>query len=78
MLWPEVKNTEQLKTITHLITVSCTGMAAPGLDLMVLERLKLPLTTHRTSVTLQLWSVKLLTPLLSLQLLQPNSYFHLN
>lgn len=36
--------------ITHLITVSCTGMSAPGLDLMLLERLQLPLNTHRTSV----------------------------
>jgi predicted naringenin-chalcone synthase len=36
--------------ITHLITVSCTGMSAPGLDLEVMELLKLPLTTVRTSV----------------------------
>lgn len=35
---------------THLISVSCTGMAAPGLDLMLLEELNLPLDTHRSSV----------------------------
>jgi len=37
-------------TITHLITVSCTGMSAPGLDLELLELLNLPATTFRTSV----------------------------
>ena len=37
-------------TITHLITVSCTGMSAPGLDLELLELLDLPATTFRTSV----------------------------
>lgn len=37
-------------TITHLITVSCTGMSAPGLDLELLELLQLPPTTFRTSV----------------------------
>jgi len=36
--------------ITHLITVSCTGMSAPGLDLELLELLHLPPTTCRTSV----------------------------
>jgi predicted naringenin-chalcone synthase len=36
--------------ITHLITVSCTGMSAPGLDLELLELLNLPATTFRTSV----------------------------
>ncbi len=36
--------------ITHLITVSCTGMCAPGLDLELLELLQLPATTFRTSV----------------------------
>ncbi|HEY6063074.1 MAG TPA: type III polyketide synthase [Chitinophagaceae bacterium] len=38
------------RSITHLITVSCTGMSAPGLDLELLELLKLPATTFRTSV----------------------------
>ncbi len=36
--------------ITHLITVSCTGMSAPGLDLELLFRLKLSPNIHRTSV----------------------------
>jgi predicted naringenin-chalcone synthase len=36
--------------ITHLITVSCTGMSAPGLDLQLLELLELPKNTFRTSV----------------------------
>ena len=36
--------------ITHLITVSCTGMSAPGLDLQLLELLELPRNTFRTSV----------------------------
>jgi predicted naringenin-chalcone synthase len=38
------------QSITHLITVSCTGMSAPGLDLELLELLNLPATTFRTSV----------------------------
>jgi predicted naringenin-chalcone synthase len=38
------------QTITHLITVSCTGMSAPGLDLELLELLGLPATTFRSSV----------------------------
>ncbi|MCC6286271.1 MAG: type III polyketide synthase [Chitinophagaceae bacterium] len=36
--------------ITHLITVSCTGMSAPGLDLQIVDLLDLPATTFRTSV----------------------------
>jgi predicted naringenin-chalcone synthase len=36
--------------ITHLITVSCTGMSAPGLDLQVMELLDLPKNIYRTSV----------------------------
>jgi predicted naringenin-chalcone synthase len=36
--------------ITHIITVSCTGMSAPGLDLELMEMMKLPPTTFRTSV----------------------------
>lgn len=36
--------------ITHLIAVSCTGMAAPGLDLMLMRALELPASTHRTAV----------------------------
>ena len=36
--------------ITHLITVSCTGMSAPGLDLQVMELMGLPQNVYRTSV----------------------------
>ncbi len=36
--------------VTHLITVSCTGMSAPGLDLQLLEILDLPKNIVRTSV----------------------------
>lgn len=36
--------------ITHLITVSCTGMSAPGLDLQLMELLELPRHTYRTSI----------------------------
>lgn len=40
----------QTKDITHLITVSCTGMAAPGLDLQLMKVLGLPAHTQRTAV----------------------------
>lgn len=36
--------------ITHLITVSCTGMSAPGLDLEIMELMSLSPNLHRTSV----------------------------
>lgn len=36
--------------VTHLITVSCTGMSAPGLDLQIMEQMDLPKTIYRTSV----------------------------
>jgi predicted naringenin-chalcone synthase len=36
--------------ITHLITVSCTGVSAPGLDLELVEALGMPATTFRTSI----------------------------
>ena len=36
--------------ITHLITVSCTGMSAPGLDLQVLELMDFPKNIFRTSI----------------------------
>ena len=38
------------KEITHLITVSCTGMSAPGLDLQVMDLLDLPKNIYRSSV----------------------------
>ncbi len=39
-----------LTQVTHLIAVSCTGLAAPGLDLELIRDLELPLTTQRTGV----------------------------
>ncbi len=36
--------------ITHLITVSCTGMSAPGLDLEIMQEMELPVNIFRTSV----------------------------
>lgn len=36
--------------ITHLITVSCTGMAAPGLDILLVENMGLNADISRTSV----------------------------
>jgi predicted naringenin-chalcone synthase len=38
------------KELTHLITVSCTGMAAPGLDIQLVQELNLNPEIHRTSV----------------------------
>ena len=38
------------KEITHLITVSCTGMSAPGLDLQLMNEMKLLPNIFRTSV----------------------------
>lgn len=48
-----IKNTiseDKLHEITHLITVTCTGLSAPGLDLQLVERLGLSPTIFRTSV----------------------------
>lgn len=39
-----------MTSLTHLITVSCTGMSAPGLDLELMELLSLPATLNRSSV----------------------------
>src|SRR5690606_14820474 len=39
-----------LQSLTHLITVSCTGMYAPGLDIELVERLGLASTVQRTAV----------------------------
>jgi len=38
------------KNISHLITVSCTGMSAPGLDLQLVELLDLDKNISRTSI----------------------------
>jgi predicted naringenin-chalcone synthase len=39
-----------LEHITHLITVSCTGMYAPGLDIELVESLKLKPSVERTCI----------------------------
>ena len=38
------------KQVTHLITVSCTGMHAPGIDIELVERLGLNRNTERTCI----------------------------
>lgn len=38
------------KHITHVITVSCTGMYAPGLDIEIVKELNLEPTTRRTAI----------------------------
>lgn len=45
-----INNKIDKKEITHLITVSCTGMSAPGLDLQIMEAMGLPQNIVRTSV----------------------------
>lgn len=45
-----IKDKISPQEITHLITVSCTGMSAPGLDLQIMELMKLPPEIQRTSV----------------------------
>ncbi len=45
-----LREKEELSRITHLITVSCTGMSAPGLDLQVMEMMELPRQLQRTSI----------------------------
>ena len=40
----------KLKDITHLITVSCTGMYAPGLDIDLVEKLPLNKSIERTCI----------------------------
>ncbi|MFD2573543.1 type III polyketide synthase [Spirosoma soli] len=38
------------QTITHLITVSCTGLYAPGPDIEIIEALGLPTSTQRLAI----------------------------
>lgn len=38
------------ETITHLVTVSCTGFAAPGVDAGLIQQLPLPPTVARTHI----------------------------
>lgn len=39
-----------MSEITHLITVSCTGLFAPGLDILLVEELGLNTTVNRTGI----------------------------
>ncbi len=45
-----IKDIIRTNEITHLISVSCTGMSAPGLDLQVIEAMRLQKDIFRTSV----------------------------
>jgi len=45
-----IENKLDPKEITHLITVICTGLSAPGLDLQLMELLDLPKNIFRSSV----------------------------
>jgi len=45
-----IEDVIEANQITHLITVSCTGMSAPGLDLQIAEALNLAPNLFRTSV----------------------------
>lgn len=45
-----IKDFIQPQQITHLITVSCTGMSAPGLDLQIAEAMNMQPQVFRTSV----------------------------
>ncbi len=43
-------NNQDLSEVTHLITVSCTGMYAPGLDIELVEKLGLNSSIERTAI----------------------------
>lgn len=45
-----VPDVEELGQVTHLITVSCTGMYAPGLDIELIEQLGLPGHVQRYAI----------------------------
>src|SRR5450432_1789459 len=45
-----LENQVNIQEVTHLITVTCTGLSAPGLDLQLMELLDLPKNIFRTSV----------------------------
>jgi predicted naringenin-chalcone synthase len=45
-----LENKLECNQVTHLITVTCTGLSAPGLDLQLMELLNLPRNIFRTSV----------------------------
>ncbi len=43
-------SSSQLSEVTHLITVSCTGMYAPGIDIEIIEQLGLKSDIQRTAI----------------------------
>ncbi len=45
-----IKEKNDLNKVTHLITVSCTGLYAPGLDVDIVQHLNLSSTINRTSI----------------------------
>jgi predicted naringenin-chalcone synthase len=45
-----INNLVHTRDITHLITVSCTGMSAPGLDLQIMDLMDLPKNIYRSSI----------------------------
>jgi predicted naringenin-chalcone synthase len=49
-LFDKLETTIQSFGITHLITVTCTGMYSPGIETEIMERLQLPLGIFHTSV----------------------------
>lgn len=46
----EILDEDELQTFTHLITVSCTGLAAPGLEIILLEDLNFPKNITRLGI----------------------------
>ena len=40
----------QAGSVTHLVTVSCTGFSAPGIDIALIDRLGLPAGTQRVQI----------------------------
>ncbi|MBK7692268.1 MAG: type III polyketide synthase [Bacteroidetes bacterium] len=45
-----IPDASEWNEITHLITVSCTGLSAPGLDIQLMQRLKLKPNIQRFSI----------------------------
>ena len=45
-----IPDESEWQQLTHLITVSCTGLSAPGLDIQLIQRLGLPTTIQRSSI----------------------------
>lgn len=47
----KIKGFDSIKqSITHIITVTCTGLSAPGLDIEIIKELELNKTIHRSSI----------------------------